>query len=1189
MKTKYNQKNLISFILIAGALLIPAIFVFAQTDGSTISENETAALQDLSRLTGQQITSVIQAKEVCNLERFLTDCADIGKKNNLYEPEEIKQVNSILNELKGKIFEDFKNCADENCLLKVANQLAQGLTKNNPELAKQIDLTTKAVENKKEIITAAREAGVSFSDCQTMDPDAAPIELLRACAKLAKDSRVQKHISADKKQLAETAGSTVQLREALTRGDYQCGDGTLESCGNFCLKPMAEAKEKGISAIPLVCRDIANKFFGSDGIKQLETNYSQVNQAIDFYQKRDENMTFVTSDGRTLFNPEEISFYLETEAKNGNIEAIEKGTSFLVAQGLIKPEEKEFALKMTQTAKEQGGIPDFSVCVKDPKSCAKFMPQEERGQFDIKEKINNLMISEMNKEGVSDPRLCEDSRYNEGCLRASQRVLPQLEALAVNSPEAKTMLQGIKTQMGFSQSGFDAQTRAKKESEKFGGKFIIGSKEFQNFEEMNNYCRTDNSQECLAEAAKKGFIEKDFAATKFGRMYEQQFTVPEFNQQFFQPTSAVNFPQYQPQNQTGFPAGQQNTAFTTPVSNFGTTSNINKEEALKLFQNWLDNPQGQPPIPYFGNSQTPPSGQFQGYQQPPISSPYNYPYPQQTACSQSFPQPCPFGQYRQVSSGQNNCPNYGECISAPIYQPPVQTNPVPCPALPTVDSCPAGQTKEITFSSPECGNYYGCRNTNVGVQQICNSGQYWDGAACVNSTTTACTGGQYWNGASCVVNPSTSCASGQYWSGTACVSSTPTASSTNYSDCSENLKSLLGYDCHLMSNAYFDGPMTKYVLPNTSTVKDCSIEYINSCPAGATSQTCPNGQYWFVPLNGSGYCKPNETTATSCGSGQYWNGAACVSSTTTTCTGSQYWNGTACVDSPSSSCASDQYWNGTSCVTSTISTSANHTWTFKDGQTQSSSILGRTDSEYSNFISSIDAQCRLINKSQFFWKPNAGTNTAENWQNFGIPDCQGTTTQTTCASGQYWNGTACVTSPSTSCTSSQYWNGTACVSSTTTACTGSQYWNGTACVDSTSSCGSGQYWDGFTNTCVTNPSTSCASGQYWNGTACVSSTTTACTGSQYWNGTACVDSPSTSCASGQYWDGTACVSSTTTACTGSQYWNGTACVDSPSTTCSSGQYWNGTACVTSSLSLENQLAQIAATLRKILELSNFFR
>ena len=117
---------------------------------------------------------------------------------------------------------------------------------------------------------------------------------------------------------------------------------------------------------------------------------------------------------------------------------------------------------MTQTAKEQGGIPDFSVRVKDPKSCAKFMPQEERGQFDIKEKINNLMISEMNKEGVSDPRLCEDSRYNEGGACALATSFAQLEALAVNSPEAKTMLQGIKTQMGFSQSGFDAQTRAKR-------------------------------------------------------------------------------------------------------------------------------------------------------------------------------------------------------------------------------------------------------------------------------------------------------------------------------------------------------------------------------------------------------------------------------------------------------------------------------------------------------------------------------------------------------------------------------------------------------------------------------------------------------------------------------------------------------------------------------------------------------
>ena len=1158
MKTKYNQKKLISFILIAGTLLAPAIFVSAQTDSSAnptnsaISENETAALRDLSQLTGQQITSVIQAKQICDLEKFLADCADIGKKNNLYEPEEIKQVNSVLNELKGKIVEDLKNCADENCLFKVANQLAQNIGKSNPGLAKQIDLTAKAVENKKEMVTAAREAGINFGDCQTMDPDTASIELLRACAKLAKDNRVQKYISADKKQLVETANSTVELREALTRGDYQCGDGTLESCGNFCLKPATETKEKGITAIPPVCRAIANKFFGSDGIKQLETNYSQVNQAIDFYQKKNENTTFVTPDGKVLFNPGKIGLYLEAEAKNGNVEAIEKGTNFLVAQGLISPAEKEFALKMTQTAKEQGGIPDFNACLKNPQSCAKFIPEKERGQLEIREKINNLMIAEMNKEDVSDPKLCEDSRYNEKCLRASQRALPQLETLAANSPEAKIMVQGIKTQIEFGQNGLKAQDRAKKESEKFGGKFIIGNKELQSFEEMDNYCRA-NSQECLAEAARKGFIEKDFASIKFGKIYENQFTAPGSNQQFFQPadnqttgfpfSTPTNFPQYQPQNQTGFPVNQPN-AFATPGSNFGATSNINKEEALKLFRAWLDNPQGQPPIPYFNNPQPQYPGAFPGYQQPSTPYPYNSPYPQQTACSQAFPQqPCPFGQYRQASVGPDNCPSYGECVSAPVYHPPIQTHPAPCPALPTVDSCPTGQTKEITFSSPECGTFYGCKNINI----------------------------------------PTTCANNQYWNGTACVSST------------------------------------------------------------TTSQTCPSGQYWFTPSTGSGYCKANETTTTSCTSEQYWNGTACVTSTTT-----------------------NSNW-------------VSRLWTFRDGLTETSYILNRTDQEYSNFISGIKAQCYLINKSQFFWKPNAGNSAPENWQNFGIPDCQGTTTQTACASNQYWNGSACVDSSSTSCASGQYWNGTACVSSTTTSqtCPSGQYWftpstgsgyckaneiagcgenlisllgsgchmmgdtyfNGpmtmyvlpntnnvvkdcsTAyinnCPTTTTSqtCPSGQYW--FTPStgsgyCKANETTTtyCASGQYWNGTSCVTSPSASCTGSQYWNGSACVDSSSTSCASGQYWDGftnacvnnpstscssgqywngTACVDSTTTACTGSQYWNGSACVDSPSSSCTSGQYWNGTACVTGSISLQNQLAQIAAILRKLFDLSNLLR
>ena len=56
---------------------------------------------------------------------------------------------------------------------------------------------------------------------------------------------------------------------------------------------------------------------------------------------------------------------------------------------------KRICLENDPNHERAGGIPDFSVCVKIRKSCAKFMPQEERGQFDIKGKINNLMIFEM--------------------------------------------------------------------------------------------------------------------------------------------------------------------------------------------------------------------------------------------------------------------------------------------------------------------------------------------------------------------------------------------------------------------------------------------------------------------------------------------------------------------------------------------------------------------------------------------------------------------------------------------------------------------------------------------------------------------------------------------------------------------------------------------------------------------------
>lgn len=69
---------------------------------------------------------------------------------------------------------------------------------------------------------------------------------------------------------------------------------------------------------------------------------------------------------------------------------------------------------------------------------------------------------------------------------------------------------------------------------------------------------------------------------------------------------------------------------------------------------------------------------------------------------------------------------------------------------------------------------------------------------------------------------------------------------------------------------------------------------------------------------------------------------------------------------------------------------ANHTWYFSDGGSSSSLILNRTDAEYLKYISQVEAACKTIPQSKFFWKAGAGNNSSSNWQNFGIPDCSGT-------------------------------------------------------------------------------------------------------------------------------------------------------------------------------------------------------
>lgn len=304
----------------------------------------------------------------------------------------------------------------------------------------------------------------------------------------------------------------------------------------------------------------------------------------------------------------------------------------------------------------------------------------------------------------------------------------------------------------------------------------------------------------------------------------------------------------------------------------------------------------------------------------------------------------------------------------------------------------------------------------------------------------------------------------------------------------------------------------------------------SSCGSYITQSTCtssPTCRWYTGSTSSSSSCYYQSNSTSSCPSGQYWNGSSCVNTSSTDCASGQYWNGTSCQSSttssggyegpPGSSLCSDGIDNDgdhlidaadSSCTSSSTTSSSSY-----EGPYGSSSCSDGVDNDFDGMIDAADHGCQSSSSSS-------------------------------CGAGLYWNGSSCVTSSTgtdstgsqSSCTSSGgTWNSTGnyCQmsqpSSPSSSCSSGQYWNGSSCVTSSPSPG------------MTAPSsTSCASGQYWNGSACVTSysappATPTCASGEYWNGSACqtsstTSSPpppssttSTSCPSGQYWSGSACV------------------------------------------------------------------
>lgn len=464
-----------------------------------IASAETAIPENLAPLAKEM---GCQTKEECakafdsNFEKGI----ELAEKYQVYS----KEQSDIAKSYKQEVISKLSGLSEENFeeeIVKIAKELLK-----KPKLAKSFQLDKDSVSAAETIVAEVKNAGVGVDICSQSAETLSREQLigcLEASKKLAKKTSVQKYIPKGVIEKTNMADMAASLDEALARGDYSELGKTAEEAGQKCLKSGSESLK--------ACDEVAQKFFGPEGVKELTAARTQTKQAGDFYLKNLENMELITPDGRKIAGKTAIKNACDGAFETKDIKLARACGDFAVKNGFTGKEEMEESLNLFESMASKNI--NFDDCRSNPEICEEFIPEEHKQEFEGNKKIYEIMKAEAGFNPIECERGNVDFEIGRKCFEASKKALPKLKEIAKDYPEVQRMVSEI-------ESGLKRETEQSQKGDDFEKFFSqqAGPGGCKTEQECFAYCNDSaHGAECISFGAKHEVFQGDEAVERYQR------------------------------------------------------------------------------------------------------------------------------------------------------------------------------------------------------------------------------------------------------------------------------------------------------------------------------------------------------------------------------------------------------------------------------------------------------------------------------------------------------------------------------------------------------------------------------------------------------------------------------------------------------------------------------------------------